>query len=42
MVLKANDSFMRKSENDAKGIMFQFTYENAWREIFDDPNPALE
>jgi len=30
MALKAIDSFMHKSENEAKGIMFQFAYENAW------------
>jgi len=29
VVLKASDSFIYKSENEAKGIMFQFAYEKA-------------
>jgi len=29
VVLIASDSFMHKSENEAKGIMFQFAYEKA-------------
>jgi len=41
VVLKANDSFMHKSENEAKGIIVQFAYEKAWGFGFNDAGPAL-
>jgi hypothetical protein len=41
VVLKASNCLVRKSENEAKGIMFQFAYEKAWGFGFDDPFPGL-
>ena len=41
MVLKASNCLVRKSENEAKGIMFQFAYEKAWGFGFADAGPVL-
>ena len=41
MVSKASNCLVRKSEYEAKGIMFQFAYEKHVAFGFNDAGPAL-